>query len=102
MRKILLDFNVTRTQEMVQDYLALSMDFPEHYGKNLDALYDLLTELAEDTCVGIFAPGEEHPAYRYLQKVKRVFHDAELENPHLCVIFSVLEDNYEEGEIFGL
>lgn len=98
MRKILLDFKVTGTPELVQDYLALVFDFPEHYGKNLDALYDMLTEMTEDTCVGIFKPEEGRPVNAYLKKVKRVFQDAEEENPHLCVIFSCLEDNYEEDE----
>lgn len=98
MKKILLDFKLTHTPERVQDYLALQFDFPESYGKNLDALYDMLTELSEDTCVGIFKPEEEHTINSYLRKVKRVFVDAEQDNPHLCVIFSRLEDNYEENE----
>lgn len=98
MRKILLDFKVTSTPELVQDYLALSFDFPEHYGKNLDALYDMLTEMTEDTCVGIFKSEEDRPIDPYLRRVRRVFMDAEQENPHLCVIFSCLEDNYEEFE----
>lgn len=98
MKKILLDFKLTHTPERVQDYLALQFDFPESYGKNLDALYDMLTELTEDTCVGIFKPEEERTINAYLRKVKRVFVDAEQDNSHLCVIFSCLEDNYEENE----
>lgn len=98
MKKILLDFKLTHTPERVQDYLALQFDFPESYGKNLDALYDMLTELTEDTCVGVFKPEEDRPVNAYLRKVKRVFSDAEQDNPHLCVIFSCLEDNYEENE----
>lgn len=97
MKKILLDFKVTKTPEQVQEYLALEFDFPEHYGKNLDALYDSLTEIGEDTCVGVFEPEEDHVIGDYLQKVKWVFRDAEEENPHLCVIFSCLEENYSEG-----
>lgn len=27
------------------DYLAEALDFPEYYGKNLDALYDCLTQI---------------------------------------------------------
>lgn len=98
MKKILLDFKLTHTPERVQDYLALQFDFPESYGKNLDALYDMLTELTEDTCVGVFKPEEDRPVNAYLRKVKRIFMDAEQDNPHLCVIFSCLEDNYEENE----
>ena len=96
MRKIILDFKITETPEQVQEYLALEFDFPDYYGKNLDALYDMLTELGEDTCVGIFRPDEERRINSYLARVKRVFQDAEQENPHLCVIFGDLEENYEE------
>ncbi|WP_231483618.1 barstar family protein [Methanobrevibacter sp. YE315] len=27
------------------DYLMKALNFPEYYGKNLDALYDILTEM---------------------------------------------------------
>lgn len=93
MRKILLNLHVPKTAEQVQRYLALELDFPEYYGGNLDALYDMLTDLTEDTCIGIFEPEEKTELSGYLSRVKRVFQDAEEENPHLCVIFSELEEN---------
>lgn len=96
MKKILLDFKLTHTPEQVQDYLALEFDFPDYYGKNLDALYDMLTELSEDTCVGIFEPKEEREVDAYIHKVKRVMWDAEEENPYLCVISADLPENYEK------
>lgn len=99
MEKILLDFNLIKTQEQVQDYLALQFDFPEYYGKNLDALYDMLTERRSDTCVGIFGADHEDALGGYLKRVKKVFQDAEADNEHLCVIFSNLEENYEEEEL---
>lgn len=99
MKKILLDFNVTGTKDQVQNYLALLFDFPDYYGKNLDALYDMLTEIRECTCVGIFGINGERPVREYLQKVKRVFADAEAYNPYLSVVFSDLEDNYDEEDV---
>lgn len=95
MRKILLDFNMARTPEQVQEYLAQKFGFPDYYGKNLDALYDMLTELAENTCVGIFESNTECQNEGYLRNVKQVFWDAEKENPHLLVLSSRLEENYE-------
>ena len=32
MKKILLDFYVTKTREQVQDYMALMLEFPDYYG----------------------------------------------------------------------
>ncbi|MDD3251632.1 MAG: barstar family protein [Lachnospiraceae bacterium] len=96
MKKVLLDFQVPATPEQVQDYLALKFDFPEYYGANLDAFYDMLTDIGEDTCVGVFETQEDLPVCTYVRKVKRVLGDAEQENPHLCVIFANLEDNYDE------
>lgn len=92
MKKIVLDFNVPKTQQQTQKYLALKFDFPEYYGENLDALYDMLTSITEDTCVGIFEP-ESGRESRYIEQVKRVFRDAEEVNPRLCVFFADLEEN---------
>lgn len=99
MRKILLDLHVPKTPEQAQRYLALELDMPDHYGENLDALYDMLTEITEDTCIGIFRTEADPVMARYLHKVKRVFRDAEDVNPHLCVLFDVLEENYVEDEL---
>ena len=34
-------------RQRTHDYLAEQLQFPDYYGKNLDALYDLLTERKE-------------------------------------------------------
>ena len=65
---------------------------------NLDALYDCLTDIGEDTCVGFFEPEEENEIRPYLQRVKRVLRDAENENLHLAVVFGTPEDNLPEGD----
>lgn len=96
MKKILLDLNLIKNREQLHDYLALTMDFPDYYGRNLDALYDMLTDIMEDTCIGIFCGDREDIPAVHLERVKKVFKDAEEDNPHLCVIFSELEENYEQ------
>ena len=108
MRKIVLDFEeaflhgLTARRE-IHAYIAEKMDFPEYYGRNLDALYDCLTETAAPVTVGIWMPelpdgleeqeesarsgksGEESKALRYLVKVRRTFAEAEEANPWLAV-----------------
>ena len=43
METILLDCARMTGRETAHDYLAQALNFPEWYGRNLDALYDLLT-----------------------------------------------------------
>lgn len=95
MKKIILDLFPFKTGEKIQEYLKFQMEFPDNYEGTLDALYDELTDISEHTCIGLFYPVEketEPPAY--LNKVKKVFMDAEQDNEHLCVIYHDLEDNY--------
>ena len=97
MKKILLDLNLVKNREQLHDYLALTMEFPDYYGRNLDALYDVLTAITEDTCIGIFCGERTDIPVVHVNRVKKVFKDAEQDNKHLCVIFSELEDNYEDS-----
>ena len=95
MRKVILDFKPIKTREDVHKYLAMMLDLPDYYGENLDALYDCLTEMSEDTVVGFFEAEDpaSSPVSSYLGRVKLVMRDAEEENPHFAVIFGELEEN---------
>ena len=53
MKKIELDFKDLQTPRQIHEYIAEKMGFPGYYGKNLDALYDCLTDICEDTQVTI-------------------------------------------------
>ena len=48
MKKIVLDFGTCSTKKEIHAYLKEQFGFPDYYGENLDALYDCLTDLAED------------------------------------------------------
>lgn len=37
------------TREETHDYIKEAFDFPEYYGNNLDALWDMLTTICEPT-----------------------------------------------------
>ena len=66
-------------REQLHDYLQEMLPLPEYYGRNLDALYDCLTELT-DTVVVI---ENEDQAGEWYKKVERVLADACRENPGL-------------------
>lgn len=45
MKELLLDAETLYTREQLHDVLAKVCGFPADYGRNLDALYDLLTAI---------------------------------------------------------
>lgn len=79
MKLITLDGNRLSDAAQVHDYLKESFNFPEYYGKNLDALYDCLTDL-DDVEITIILPEEDGAIF---QKILRVFKAAKRENTSL-------------------
>lgn len=45
MKEIVLDGKLMQTRASAHAYLKAAFRFPDYYGGNLDALYDLLTEM---------------------------------------------------------
>lgn len=83
MKHITLDGNLLADAAQVHDYLKEMLEFPEYYGKNLDALFDCLTDL-DNVEITITAPEEDGAIF---QKVLRVFKAADRENGALKVNF---------------
>lgn len=84
MRTILLDLKTAETIEEVQKRLKEALGFPDYYGGNLDACYDMLTEITEETCIEVCV--SEYPELAsYLKKLRRVLADAQEENGHLTI-----------------
>ena len=79
MKQIILDGNILADAAQVHDYLKKVLNFPEYYGKNLDALYDCLTDL-NDTELIITAPEEDGAVF---QKILRIFKAADRANESL-------------------
>lgn len=44
MQRITLDGKLMQSKEAAHAYIAAAFSFPAYYGRNLDALYDLLSE----------------------------------------------------------
>ncbi|MGN0157736.1 MAG: barstar family protein [Brotaphodocola sp.] len=98
MKTISLDFKSLETMEQIHDHLERQFGFPNYYGRNLDALYDLLTEITEDTCIRIWLPQkkeEKQDRDCCMDKITGVMQDAEEENSHLRVIIDRVEENDE-------
>ena len=79
MKQVTLDGNVLSDVIMAHDYLMKTLEFPEYYGKNLDALFDCLTDL-ENVEITITLPNEDGAIF---QKILRVFKAADRENESL-------------------
>lgn len=76
MRRVSLDCGGLSPAQL-HDALALALDFPTWYGRNLDALYDCLTQLREDTVIELRSLA--HEGFR------QTILDAAAADPHLYV-----------------
>lgn len=47
MNYVILDGELMTSREIAHTYLAAKLDFPSYYGKNLDALWDILSTVSE-------------------------------------------------------
>ena len=79
MKQIVLDGNILADAAKVHNYLMEMLEFPEYYGKNLDALHDCLTDL-ENVEITITTPEEDGAIF---QRILRVFKAADRENETL-------------------
>ena len=79
---ITLNCNNLTQRGQAHQYLAEMLDFPDYYGKNLDALFDCLTELGD--CTIILEGGADLSENGgYGAKVLKVLEEAALANPRL-------------------
>ena len=88
MREIVLDAERMLNKADLGEYMAEVFPFPEYFGKNLDALRDLLSEVNEDTDIILTREAvRQICASRYAYKALLVFSDAAEENSHLRILF---------------
>lgn len=85
-REFILDAGMVTDRESLHRYLKEQLELPEYYGNNLDALYDVLTEMGEETLI-IVVNGRCFPEVlgNYGKSLIQVFREAEDENPHLAI-----------------
>lgn len=81
-----LDGAAMTDERALHEYLKAQLELPEYYGKNLDALYDLLTDITSDTRIILENEGvlSERLGW-YGRQLLRVFRDASEDNRYLTV-----------------
>ncbi len=89
MTRIIINGSEMTSKERVHEYLKEMLDFPEHYGNNLDALCDLLNEktapveiklINSDDMVKLLGP--------YGNSLLDVFKDVSIENDNIILDIS--------------
>ena len=78
MKTVMLDCRMMTAKKEVHEYIAEKLGFPGYYGKNLDALYDCLTEFCRDTLIVIrYTSALEAALGEYGANLLNTFKDAE-------------------------
>lgn len=95
-KTVILDANRIMDRESMAIYMREIFVLPSHFGKNLDALHDVLSEVTEDTVFVLTRKNVDHICKeKYAYKVLMVLGRAADENPHLKIRFA---ENDEENE----
>ena len=88
MKNITIDCRGFVPRSDLHKAFADALAFPDHYGNNLDALHDCLTDISEDTRIHLvnWADAEEKFG-NYARSAKRAILEAAIENKNLAVLF---------------
>ena len=78
-----IDLTGVTIKEQFHDTLAKELPLPEHYGHNLDALYDVLTEVEGWNIIFYNTTGMEQAIPDYLGKLKKLSRRAQEESENL-------------------
>ena len=79
-RQIFVDCRKLTERRSAHEYLEEIINFPEYYGRNLDALYDCLMEVRECNIVLQYEK-EACLEGTYGERIIEVLEDAAFENP---------------------
>ncbi|MFH5836838.1 barstar family protein [Proteiniclasticum sp. C24MP] len=88
MKRIILNGKRMITKEVAHAYLKRKFSFPDYYGRNLDALWDLLSTTVKETeIVLVNAKCVPENLGRYGASLLQVFDDLNEENRRVKVIY---------------
>jgi len=83
MKTIQLNVTNIHTVKALHIYLAYMLGLPAYYGKNLDALHDLLGEIGEQTHIVLLGDASSEEMKAYLPRLESVLMDSAEENSAL-------------------
>lgn len=84
MRICILDGNKLTNRELLHNTLAESLSFPNWYGRNLDALYDCLTDFHEEAEIRILHEASlKENLGNYALLLLKVLQEAARANPRI-------------------
>lgn len=81
-----IDCTVMVDEKSVHDTFARELNFPVSYGRNLDALYDILSSCPELTLTLSHAAAL-NKLFRYGDNLRLALEDAARDNPNFTLIF---------------
>ena len=84
MKHVILDCSLMTDDRAVHDIFSRELDFPASYGRNLDALYDLLSASGELTLTLANADALKK-LFRYGDNLLLTLKDADAANPLLTL-----------------
>ena len=96
MKQIKLEGQRMLTRDNAHAELARAFGFPAHYGKNLDALYDVLTDLGETECIFEHSEDMVEALAPYGLKLLQTLIEASIKNPKFKLKIAWEKD--EDGE----
>ena len=83
---IMLDGKAMTDRPAAHSHLAERLDLPTYYGRNLDALHDMLTEIGEDTELILEDPAAVvEQMGKYGEALLSTMQEAAENNPHLII-----------------
>ena len=83
MKTIKLNVGNIQTVKALHIYLAYMLELPAYYGKNLDALHDILDEMSEELKIILTGEAASEEMAAYLPRLECVLQDSAEENQSL-------------------
>ena len=88
MNRIILNGRRMITRDVTHAYLKRKFNFPDYYGRNLDALWDLLSTIAKETeIIVVNAHCTPEKLGKYGHSLLKVFEDLNEESGRVKVTF---------------